>query len=63
MPRVCEYGNEPSGYIKGKKYTDQLNWYQTMRKDSPPQRRLVKLESQLLFVKTVSRATHVVKIT
>jgi hypothetical protein len=38
MPGFCEYGNEPSGYIKGK-----LTGYQILKKDYAPQGYLVKL--------------------
>jgi hypothetical protein len=31
-----EHGNEPSGYIKGGEFLDQMNDYQLLKKDSAP---------------------------
>jgi hypothetical protein len=28
----CEHGNEPSGFIKGRKFHDQLSYYQFLKK-------------------------------
>jgi len=30
----CEYGNEPSGFIKGGEFVDQLSDFQLLKKDS-----------------------------
>jgi hypothetical protein len=52
MPGFCEYGNEPPGYIKGKKCIDQLTDYQIPKKDSAPQGYLVKLKLPLRLCST-----------
>jgi hypothetical protein len=32
----CEYDNEPSGFVKGGEFLDQLSDYQLLKKDSAP---------------------------
>jgi hypothetical protein len=32
----CQYGNESSGFIKGREFLDQLSGYWLLKKDSVP---------------------------
>jgi hypothetical protein len=32
----CEHGNEPSGTIKGREFSDYMSDHQRVKKDHPP---------------------------
>jgi len=36
MAGSCQHGNEPSGFIKGEEFLNELNDYQHLKKDSIP---------------------------
>jgi hypothetical protein len=41
MVGSCEHGNEPSDFMKGREFLNQVNDYYLLKKDSAPQSQLL----------------------